>query len=110
MRIKAFPRYQPALFHTQYAVAAPRERQVVRDQNRSELMRAVQTFQKFEDHLPGPEIQISRGFVGQQHGRLSHQRPGQYDALLFSTRQLTRAMRRDRKSTRLNSSHLGISY
>src|ERR1022692_4656908 len=50
MRTKWLSRYQPAFFHTQYAVAAPRERQVVRNQDRGEAMRAVQTRQEFEDH------------------------------------------------------------
>src|ERR1035441_3666631 len=36
--------------------------------------------------------------------------PGKGGTLLRSTTPVTRSLRRDRKSTRLNSSHLGISY
>ena len=46
----------------------------------------MQACQKFEDHFAGPEIQISGRFIGQQHGRLSHQGAGQDDPLLFASR------------------------
>ena len=59
-------------------------------------MRTMQAFQEFEDHLAGPEVQISRRFVGQQDGGLSDQRAGQYHALLLSSRKFTGAMRRPR--------------
>ena len=58
---------QGAAFHGQDTVATPRERQIVSDENRSEPVRAVQAFQQFEDHFPGPEIQVAGGFVGEQN-------------------------------------------
>jgi hypothetical protein len=51
-------------------------------------MRAVQTFQELENHLPRPEIKISRGFVGEQNLGPSHQRASQDHPLLFAARKL----------------------
>ena len=49
-------------------------------------MRPMQTFQEFEDHLAGPEVEISGRFVGQQDRGLPDQGARQYHALLLSTR------------------------
>src|SRR5690606_41341974 len=78
-------------------------------------------------------IQLARGLVGQNHGGIVGQRSGNGDALLLAAGQLRgpkprplsqadplqqekrplparMLWRRDRKSTRLNSSHVKISY
>lgn len=52
----------------------------------------MQVLEQVHDHLSGPEIQTARGLVGEQHGRVSDQRPGQNDALLFPARQFPRPM------------------
>jgi hypothetical protein len=44
----------------------------------------MQAFQKIEDHLAGPEVEVSGRFVGEQNGRFSHQGASQHDALLFT--------------------------
>ena len=84
---------KPPFSMAQNAVATPRKRQIVRDENRGELVRAVQTFQELEDHLPGPEIQVPGRLVGEQNRRLAHQRAGQHDPLLLSARKFTGAVR-----------------
>src|ERR1017187_4600630 len=85
--------YQAAFFHSQYAVATPREREIVSDEYRGELVRAMQTFQELENHFPGPEIEVARGFVGEQNLRLSDKRTGQHDPLLLAARKFTGAVR-----------------
>jgi hypothetical protein len=45
----------------------------------------MQAFQKIEDHLAGPEVEVSGRFVGEQNRRFSHQSPRQHHALLFSS-------------------------
>ena len=55
-------------------------------------MRAVQPFQQLEH---GPSIllvQISGGFICQQHGRPSDERPSYSDALLFPSGEFPRAV------------------
>ncbi|MEI9973005.1 MAG: hypothetical protein WDO73_13650 [Ignavibacteriota bacterium] len=56
------------------------------DEDRGELVRTVEIRQEFEDHFPGPEIEVAGGFIGEENLRTAHQRSGQYDALLLSTR------------------------
>ena len=58
----------------------------MRTKDRRELVSAVQVFQKFEDHLAGPKIEIAGRLIGEQNAGLSHQRAGQHDPLLLSTR------------------------
>src|SRR5690606_41826467 len=62
---------------------------------------------QFELHLLA-QLLVERAerLVAQQYARRDHDRAGQRDALLLTAREL----RRDRKSTRLNSSHVKISY
>src|ERR1017187_9927929 len=74
---------QDPAFHRQDSIASPGECEIVRDQNRGERMRTMQALQKIEDHFTGPEVEVSAGFVGEQHGGVSHQSPGQHDALRF---------------------------
>jgi hypothetical protein len=57
-------RYQSTFFQIQYAVAAPRERQIVGDEDRGELVRPVQVFEQLKNHLAGPEIQVAGRFIG----------------------------------------------
>ena len=59
---------------------------IVRDENRGELMGAVQVFQQLKDHLAGPEIQVAGRLIGEQNTGLSHQSAGQHHPLLFSAR------------------------
>src|SRR5688572_31269010 len=64
----------------------------------------IQTAQQVEDFLAGLRIEISGGFVSQNHERVIGERPGDGHTLLLPAGEL------DRKSTRLNSSHSQISY
>ena len=54
--------------------------------DRRELMSAVQVFQKFEDHLAGPKVQVAGRLIGEQNAGFSHQRTGKHHPLLLSTR------------------------
>ena len=67
-------------------MATARERQIVGDENRGELVRLVQPCQEIENHLACPEIEISRGFIGKKNGWPADQSPGQYDPLLLPAR------------------------
>ncbi len=60
-------------------------------------MRPVEIFETIEDHLAGPEIEISRRLIGQEDIRSANQSPGEHHTLLLSTRQLPRTMRRPRR-------------
>ena len=50
--------------------------------------------EEFEDHFPGPKVEVPRGFVGEQNLRTAHQRSSQNDALLFPTRKLSGTVQR----------------
>src|SRR6202171_2780279 len=79
---------QNAMFQSQYTVATRGERQVVRRDERRQLVRAMQSLQQLEH---GPSIllvQVSGRFISQQHGRPGDERPGNSDALLFPARKL----------------------
>src|ERR1700732_4465306 len=79
---------QNAMFQGQYTVATRGERQVVRRDQRRQLVRAMQPLQQLEH---GPSIllvQVSGRFIRQQHGRPGDERPGNGDALLFPARKL----------------------
>jgi len=52
----------------------------------------VQGSQEIENHLSGPDIQISSWLVGQQNRGIAHQSPCENDSLLFPTGQLPRTM------------------
>ena len=67
-------------------MASPREGKIVRHENRGQRVRPVEVFEMIEDHLAGPEIEISRGFVGEQNGRPTDQGTSQNDSLLFPAR------------------------
>ncbi len=64
----------------------------MRDENRGELVRAVQILEQRNNHFAGPEIQIAGRLVGEQDARVAGQSTGQSDALLLSARQFSRAM------------------
>ena len=85
MRTGISARYQTAFIQAQYSGTTLCKRQIVRNENRCEAMRTVQTFQKLENHLAGPEVEIPSRFVGQKDGRLSHQGARQHNTLLLST-------------------------
>ena len=59
---------------------------VVRDKYRRELVRTVKALEEFENHLAGPEIEVSGGFIGQQDAWVADQRPGENDPLLLASR------------------------
>jgi len=79
-------RYQTAFFKGECPATTTSECEIVRNEYRRELVRAVQIFQEFEDHLAGPEIEVSRGFVGQQHARFADQRAREGNPLLLPAR------------------------
>jgi hypothetical protein len=79
---------QNAVFKPQHAVASCRESQIVRRNQRRQLVLAMQPLQQLEN---GPSIllvQVSGGFICQQHARPSDERPGDRHALLFPSGKL----------------------
>ena len=86
MRIILDARYQASPLQSESPITTPGERDVVGDKNGRELMRTVQVFEEFENHLAGPEIEVSRGFIGQQHSGTTHERARESDSLLLSPR------------------------
>jgi len=80
------------MFQSNHAVTSCCQRQIVRRDERREAMRAMQPFQQLEH---GPSIllvQISGGFICQQHARPCDERPGNRDTLLFPARKFTRTV------------------
>jgi hypothetical protein len=78
---------QNAVFKSEYPVTPGSECQIVRRDERRQPVPAVQPFQHLKH---GPSImlvKISSRFICQQHGRLSDERPGDCDALLFPSRE-----------------------
>jgi hypothetical protein len=49
----------------EHPVTTPREFHIMGNKNGGEPVGTMQTFQQFENHLAGPEIQVPCGFVGQ---------------------------------------------
>ncbi len=77
---------------TKHAITAASKGHIVSDDNRGELMLAVQTSDKFEDALRGSAIEIAGWFVGKQQFRACHQRPCESDSLLLSPGELSGTM------------------
>ena len=46
----------------------------------------MNTAEEFENHLAGPEVQVSSRFIGKENRRFSHKGAGQDNPLLFTTR------------------------
>jgi len=101
--------YQPPFFHAENPVAAPRERKIVRDKDRGEPMRTMQTFQQFEDHLTVAKVEIPRGFIGEQNRRIPNQCARQHYSLLFAAGQLPGAVRSPGPDSNLVQPGRGIS-
>src|SRR5260370_38134969 len=83
---------QNAMFQRQNPVTTRGERQIVRGDERRQLVRAVQPFQQLEH---GPSIllvQISGRFICQQHARPCDERPGNRNTLLFPARKFSRTV------------------
>src|SRR6266568_3663617 len=78
---------QNAMFQRQNPVTTRGERQVVRGDERRQLVRAVQPFQQLEHSPSILLVQISGRFICQQHARPSDERPGDRNALLFPSRE-----------------------
>src|SRR6266404_3249838 len=83
---------QNAMLQRKYPVTPRGERQVVRRDQRRQLVRAVQPFQQLEHSPSILLVQISRRFICQQHARPSDERPGDRDALLFPSGEFTCAV------------------
>ena len=81
-----------AAFEGQCPVCAACEVKVVGDVKRGQLPGPMQILEQIHDHLAGPEVEITSGFVGQKDARVADQRAGQYDSLLLSALKLTRTM------------------
>src|SRR6266705_951488 len=78
---------QNAMFQRQNPVTTRSERQVVRRDERRQLVRAVQPFQQLEHSPSILLVQISGRFICQQHARPSDERPGNRNTLLFPSRE-----------------------
>jgi hypothetical protein len=81
-----------AAFQSKYPVRAARKTQIVGDVQRGQLPGPMQILEQVHDHFAGPEVKVAGRLVCQKNAGVTDQRAGQYDSLLFSTRQLTRAM------------------
>jgi hypothetical protein len=81
-----------AVLQGQDAIGAAGKIQIMGYVDRSQAARPVQFVEKVHDHLAGPEIQAPRGFVGEQHLGIAHQRAGQHHPLLFASGELAGAM------------------
>src|SRR5437667_5094915 len=89
---RSFAGTQNSMFQPQNAVATRGEREVMRRDQRRQLVHAMQPLQQPEH---GPSIllvQISGRFVCQQHGRPGDERPCNRRALLFPSREFSRAV------------------
>src|SRR5271155_2085048 len=75
------------MFKSEYPVASRSKSQVVRRDQRRQPLWAVEPFQQLKHSPSILLVQISGGFICQQHGRPSDERPGNCDALLFPTRE-----------------------
>src|SRR5260370_8331862 len=71
------------MLQRQYPVTPRGERQVVRRDQRRQLVRAVKPFQQLEHSPSILLVQIPGRFICQQHRRPGDERPGNSDALLF---------------------------
>lgn len=58
------------------------------DQEDREPELAVEPLQQGEDRLRGPGVERGRGLVGEEHGRLAGERPGDADTLLLPAGEL----------------------
>ncbi len=58
----------------------------------SQLMLPVQPRDQFKNQFPGAPIEIAGRLIGQQHLRLSDERPRQRQPLLLAARKLARTM------------------
>jgi hypothetical protein len=74
---------QNAMFQPENSVTPRGERQIVRRDERRQVMRAVQPFQQLEHSPSILLVQISGRFICQQNARPGDERPGNRDALLF---------------------------
>src|SRR6266704_1527556 len=79
------------MLQRQYPVTPRGERQVVRRDQRRQLVRAVQPFQQLEHSPSILLVQIPGRFICQQHPRPGDERPGNRDALLFPSGEFPRA-------------------
>src|SRR5215469_10562573 len=89
---RSFAGTQNSMFQPQDAVAARSEREVMRRDERRQLVHAMQPLQQLEH---GPSIllvQISGRFICQQHRRPGDERPCNRRALLFPSREFPSAM------------------
>jgi hypothetical protein len=65
----------------------------MRDEDGCKLVAAVDLSEHLYHSIGSSEVEITRGFVGQQHSRISDQSAGQHHALLLTAAQLSGAMR-----------------
>ena len=68
------------------------ERQVVRCNQRRQLVLAMQSREQLENYFGGSPIEIASGFVRKQKLRLADQSPGQGQPLLLTAGQFARAV------------------
>ena len=84
--------FQSALIEAQHSMAPTCKGQIVRRDQRSQLMLAMQTRDQFKNHFRGASVEIAGRFIGEQELRLGDQRPGQRQALLLASRKFARTM------------------
>jgi hypothetical protein len=79
----------PTLLEPKHPVTSAGESEIVGGDEGRQLMIAMQPRDQLEDRFRCAGIEISGGLVGQQDFRLSDERSGQGDALLFTARKLS---------------------
>ena len=76
----------------QHAIAARRQRRIVRDQNQRGAALAVAAKQKFDDLASSRFVEISGRFVSNDDSRVRRQGAGERDPLLLAAGKLGRIM------------------
>src|SRR6516225_127698 len=74
--------------HVQHAIAACRQRRIVRDENQRGAALGLTAEQKLDDLAPGCFVEIAGRFVGDDDGRVGRQGAGERDPLLLAAGKL----------------------
>ena len=73
-------------------MAPPCKRQVVRRNQRGQLVLAMQSRDQVENQVSGASIEIAGRLIGQKHSRLRDERACQGEPLLLAAGQFARSM------------------
>jgi hypothetical protein len=80
------------MFQAEDAIAAARKHGIVRHDQRSQPVGPVQALHQVEDGLGVLLIEVAGGLIGQEHGRIVHQRARNGRSLLLPAGEFARAV------------------